>query len=97
MATQRYGIVSGDESGTHDEPHVEGRRVTVRIVQARVEERGDDPERVADQLDLDLGSVYEALAYYHNNPEEMATVERRHAEAAEAVKRGSDISPPDGE
>ncbi|WP_436931015.1 DUF433 domain-containing protein [Halosimplex halobium] len=97
MATQRHGIVPGDESSIHDEPHVEGRRVTVRVVQARVEERGDDPECVADQLDLDIASVYEALAYYHNNPEEMRAVERRHEEAVAAAKRRSDLSPPDGE
>jgi uncharacterized protein (DUF433 family) len=71
--------------------------VTVRVVQARVEERGDDPERVADQLDLDIASVYEALAYYHNNPAEMRAVKRRHEEAVAAAKRRSDLSPPVGE
>lgn len=97
MATQRYGIVSGDESEIHDEPHIEGRRVTVRVVQSRVEERGDAPERVADELDIDIASVYEALAYYHSNPEEMRAVERRHEQAVEAARRESSLSPPDGE
>jgi uncharacterized protein (DUF433 family) len=97
MATQRYGIVPGDESESHDEPHVEGRRVTVRVIQARVEERGDDAERVADQLDLEVASVYEALAYYHSNPEEMEAVKRRHEETVTAAKRQSDVTPPDEE
>jgi len=96
MATQRYGIVPGDESEIHDEPHVEGRRVTVRVIQTRVEERGDDPERVADQLDLDVASVYAALAYYHSNLEEMRAVKRRHEETVEAAKRRSDVTPHDG-
>jgi len=97
MATQGYGIVSGDESEIHDEPHIEGRRVTVQVVQARVEDRGDEPARVADQLDLELADVYAALAYYHRHPDEMAAVERDHRDAVAAARERSDLVPPDGE
>jgi hypothetical protein len=38
MAVTKYRIVSGDESDIHDEPHIEGNRVTVRQIHAAVEE-----------------------------------------------------------
>ena len=71
MATQQYRIVSADDSDIHGEPHIEGSRVTVRDVYARVEQRGLAPERVAERYDLDIANIYEALAYYHSNPAEM--------------------------
>lgn len=95
MATQRiHGVVPGEESEIHDEPHVEGSRITVRVIQARVEEGGQRPEAVADQLDLDLGDVYAALAYYHDNPTEMRQVEDRHERAASEAARRSSVRPP---
>lgn len=93
MATQEYRIVPGDESEIHDEPHIEGSRITVRDVYVRVEERGDDPERVADRYNLDIADVYAALAYYHANPEAMARVESRHERAITEAKRRSSITP----
>lgn len=95
MATQRYRIVSGEESDIHDEPHVEGSRVTVRGIHGRVEERGTPAHEVAEQLGLDVADVYEALAYYHNNPEEMREVEHRHEEAVVEARERSTITPPD--
>ncbi|WP_435066360.1 DUF433 domain-containing protein [Halobaculum sp. EA56] len=53
------------------EPHIRGRRISVRQVYALVEERGEDPEAVADRYDLDVADVYHALAYYHDHPREM--------------------------
>jgi uncharacterized protein (DUF433 family) len=95
MATQEYRIVPGDESEIHDEPHIEGSRITVRDVYVRVTERGDGPERVADRYNLDIADVYEALAYYHANPEEMTRVENRHEQAVVEAKRRSSITPDD--
>jgi uncharacterized protein (DUF433 family) len=83
MATVKSGIVSGDESEIHDEPHVEGSRVTVQHIHERIEGRGLRPETVADRLNLDVAAVYEALAYYHRNPEEMRAVEERRQRVAE--------------
>jgi hypothetical protein len=51
MAAQEYRIVSAEESDIHDEPHIEGSRITVRDVYMRVAERGLPPERVADRFD----------------------------------------------
>ena len=79
----------------HDEPHVEGSRVTVRHIYKRVHERGLRPETVADRHNLDIADVYHALAYYHDHPEEMAEVEERHQEAAEVAREQSDMTPPD--
>ena len=95
MATQQYRIVSGQESEIHDEPHIEGSRITVWDVHVRVEERGLAPERVAERYNLDIADVYEALAYYHNRPEEMARVEKRHERATAEAKRRSSLTPPE--
>lgn len=95
MATQEYRIVSGEESEIHNEPHIEGSRITVRDVYVRVEERGLSPERVAERYNLDIADIYEALAYYHNNPQEMREVEERHEQAVDEAKRRSSLTPPD--
>lgn len=95
MATQEYRIVSKEDSKIHNEPHIEGSRVTVRDVYLRVEQRGLSPERVAERYNLDIADVYEALAYYHNNPKEMQQVEKRHERAGEEAKRRSSLTPPD--
>jgi uncharacterized protein (DUF433 family) len=77
-----------------DEPHIAGRRVSVRQVYALVEERGVDPETVADRYDLDVADVYHALAYYHDHPREMSGVEAERDEAFEAFR--DSIDRPDG-
>jgi len=95
MTAQEYRIVSGEESEIHQEPHIEGSRVTVRDVFVRVEQRGLSPDRVAERYNLDIADVYEALAYYHNNPEEIQQVENRHERAGEEAKRRSSLTPPE--
>jgi uncharacterized protein (DUF433 family) len=95
MATQQYRVVPADESEVHGEPHIEGSRVTVRDVHARVEQRGLAPERVAERYSLDIADIYEALAYYHSNPEEMRRVETRHERAAAEARERSSLTPPE--
>jgi uncharacterized protein (DUF433 family) len=73
-----------------DEPHVAERRISVRQLHALVEERGEDPETVADRFDLDLADVYHALAYYHDHPREMSAVEAERAEAMEDAQQSID-------
>ena len=90
MAQQTDRIVQE----VHDEPHIEGSRVSVRHIYKRVHERGLRPETVADRLNLDIADVYHALAYYHDHPEEMAAVERRREEAIEVAREQSDMTPP---
>ena len=84
MAKAAYRIVSGDESELHDEPHIEGRRITVRFIRNRVEEAELRPQTVADRHALDVADVYQALAYYHDHPQELSAVERRRDAAVEA-------------
>ena len=83
MSEQMSTVVSGDESEIHDEPHIRGRRLTVSHIHALVEERGLDAQTVADRFDLTASEVYHALAYYHDNPEEMRTVKQRRRERQE--------------
>lgn len=93
MAVTRYRIVSDNESDIHDEPHIEGSRVTVRQLHSLIEEAELRPQQVADRYGLDVGEVYEALAYYHRNPEEMRRVEERHSRAAAEATRRSSVTP----
>ena len=67
----------------HDEPHLEGRRITVQFVKTQVEDRGLEPRTVADRHDVDVADVYRALTYYHDHPGEMRAVERRREAAVE--------------
>jgi uncharacterized protein (DUF433 family) len=67
----------------HDEPHLEGRRITVQFIKTQVEDRGLEPRTVADRHDIDVADVYRALTYYHDHPEEMRAVERQREEAVE--------------
>lgn len=77
-----------------NEPHVRGRRISVRQVYALVEQRGEDPEAVADRYDLDVADVYHALAYYHDHPKEMRAVEAEREDAIEQFRER--IDRPDG-
>ena len=72
------------------EPHIRGRRISVRQVYALVEERGENPEAVADRYDLDIADVYHALAYYHDHPREMRDVEEEREDAMEDFRESID-------
>jgi len=84
MAVQTHEIVPAAKSDIHDEPHLSGRRLTVRTLVGAVEDSGLDPREVANRYDLPVADVYRALTYCHDHPEEMAWVEngRRAAERA---------------
>jgi len=79
------------------EPHVRGRRISVRQVYTLVEESGEDPEAVADRYDFDVADVYHALAYYHDHPREMREVEQDREDAIadfrESIDRPEGIDP----
>jgi uncharacterized protein (DUF433 family) len=76
----------------HDEPHLEGRRVTVRRLQALVEEAGTPAATVAEQFDLAVADVYAALQYYHTHPEEMAAAATRQHKREAAARQGDATS-----
>jgi uncharacterized protein (DUF433 family) len=86
VSVQKHRIVSGAESEIHDEPHLEGHRITVRQIVERVEGRGLDPGTVAGRHNLPVADVYRALTYYHDHPEEMDAVQKRKREREEAAR-----------
>ena len=67
----------------HDEPHLEGRRITVQFIKTQVEDRGLEPRTVADRHDIDVADVYRELTYYHDHPKEMRAVERQREKTVE--------------
>lgn len=73
-------IVSDDEI-LGGEPRIDGTRIGVRHVAGRVVRNGQSPASVADQLDISLARVYEALSYYYDNIEEIKAIERENEEA----------------
>ena len=75
-------------------PRLEGHRVSVLQVAELVLDVGDDPATVADQLDLSLADVHEALAYYYANVDEMEAQRRRREELVERLAEESHV--PDG-
>lgn len=79
MATQESrGVVADDRMA--GEPRLDGTRVTVRRIQALAEERGLPAQEVAEQLDVSVADVYDALRYYHEHRDRMEAVERRRDE-----------------
>ena len=61
----------------------------VRHVTERIIEGDQSPVYVADQLDVSLSDVYEALSYYYAHVEEMREIERENDEAFERVRDSS--------
>ena len=86
-------IVSTDEV-LGGEPRIEGTRVGVFHVYELVVDGGHPVADVADQLELSLGEVYSALAYYHEHPDEMQAIRREYAEAETDLDELS-LSPPE--
>lgn len=78
-----------------DEPHIRGRRVSVRHVHEQVEERDLSPQTVADRLGLDVADVYRALAYYHDHPDEMHAIEQRREQRIEESRERGAVAGPD--
>ena len=81
--------ITVDEGVLGGEPRIEGTRVAVRHVAGKVVDGGYAPAYVADQFDLSLASVYEALSYYYDNVEEMRELERENEAAFERVRETS--------
>jgi len=81
--------VTSDKRILGGEPRIEGSRIGVRHIAAKVVDGGNSPAYVADQFDIPLASVYEALAYYYDNIEQMRELERENDEALERVREAS--------
>ncbi|WP_299333805.1 DUF433 domain-containing protein [Haloplanus sp.] len=92
MATQTSGVAEE----LLDEPHVEGRRISVLQLRDRVEKVGDTPQAVAKDYDLDIAAVYQALAYYHTHTEELEAIRERRERETAALQREISTARPDG-
>jgi uncharacterized protein (DUF433 family) len=81
--------ITRDEDVLAGEPRIDGTRIGVRHVAARVIEGGQSPASVADQFDTSLAAIYEALSYYYENIEEMREYERSNETAFDDVRETS--------
>ncbi|MEF8786190.1 MAG: DUF433 domain-containing protein [Haloarculaceae archaeon] len=81
--------ITTDDDVLGGEPRIEGTRIGVRHIAGLVVESGRSPAYVADQLDISLASVYEAMAYYYEHIEELRTLDRENADAFERVSESS--------
>jgi uncharacterized protein (DUF433 family) len=81
--------ITRDEGVLGGEPRIEGTRVGVRHVATRVVDSDRSPAHVADQLDISLSEVYEALSYYYAHVEEMREFERENEAALERIHESS--------
>lgn len=81
--------ITSDDEILGGEPRIDGTRIGVRHVAGKVVDGGYSPAYVADQLDVSLSAVYEAMAYYYDNIEEIREFERENADAFERVREDS--------
>ncbi|WP_248516234.1 DUF433 domain-containing protein [Salinarchaeum laminariae] len=81
--------ITRDENVLGGEPRIDGTRIGVRHVAARVVDAGQSPAYAADQLDVPLASVYESLAYYYDHIEEMREIEQANEAASERIGESS--------
>jgi uncharacterized protein (DUF433 family) len=81
--------ITRDDDVLGGEPRIDGTRTGVRHVATRVIDSGQSPAHVADQLDISLSNVYEALSYYYAHIDEMREFERENEAAFERVREAS--------
>ena len=70
------------------EPRLDGRRISVIQVADLVLD-GCSPATVADQLDLTLAEVHEAMAYYYGHPEAIEAIRRADDDLEERLRERS--------
>lgn len=85
MSEHVRGVVTEIE----DEPHIEGRRLTVRRIGALAEKRGLPADAIADRFDLSLAEVYNALSFYHAHADLMAELESDRQRRIEHSREGA--------
>lgn len=78
-----------DDDVLGGEPRIDSTRIGVRHVATRVVDSGQSPAHVADQLDISLAAVYEALSYYYAHMDEMRVLEAENESAFERVRESS--------
>ncbi|MFC7019234.1 MULTISPECIES: DUF433 domain-containing protein [Haloarcula] len=81
--------IARDDDVLGGEPRIDGTRIGVRHVAARVIDRGQSPAHVGDQLDVSLAEVYESLSYYYAHIDEMRELEAENEAAFERMQETS--------
>ncbi|MFA9517419.1 DUF433 domain-containing protein [Halopenitus sp. H-Gu1] len=81
--------ITRDEDVLGGEPRIDGTRIGVRHVAARVIDSGQSPAHVADQLDVSLADVYESLSYYYAHIDELRKLEAENEAAFERVQESA--------
>lgn len=81
--------ITRDDDVLGGEPRIDGSRVGVRHVATRVIDGEQSPAGVADQFDITLSDVYQALSYYYGHIDEMRELRRANEEAFERVRESS--------
>ncbi len=81
--------ITREEDVLGGEPRIEGTRVGVRHVVARVIDGNQSPAYVADQLDLSLSNIYDALSYYYSNIEEIREFRHENDDAFDRMREQS--------
>jgi len=77
---------------THDdeilggEARIDGMRIGVRHVSAMMLDGGRSPASVADQLDVPIARVYEAMTYYYDNMDEIRDCDREQEDARQQLR-----------
>ncbi|MFB6232782.1 MAG: DUF433 domain-containing protein [Haloarculaceae archaeon] len=74
------------------QPRIADRRISVVQIVEWIHEEGMEPETVATEFDLELSSIYRALAYYYENVEELSTC-REQREARRRESRAEQPTP----
>ena len=87
--------ITADEGVLGGQPRSADTRVGVAHVYETVVTGDTSPAEAAATLDLSLGEVYEALAYYYNNPDEMARHRKRQETALDDIRERA-MKPPVG-
>jgi uncharacterized protein (DUF433 family) len=78
-----------DDDVIGGEPRIADTRIGVRHIAARVIDGGQSPAHVADQLDVSLADVYEALSYYYAHIDEMCDLAAENKAAFERVRESA--------
>jgi uncharacterized protein (DUF433 family) len=78
-----------DEDIRSGSPRIDGTRITVLDIKRRVIDGNEDPFAVAAEYDLDVAAVFQALAYFYNNVEDMREHERARENRRQQLQRES--------
>jgi uncharacterized protein (DUF433 family) len=70
-------------------PRVEGTRITVIDIKRRVIDGDEDPFTVASEYEIEISAVFEALAYFYENAEEMRERENKREQQLGEIRQQS--------